>query len=399
MTGLLRRTLQTCLVLSTIVATAHATAACACPFCNGQGETLVTESAQADLILFGRLKNPMQAKGGDDFDGTTELHIDAVVKDHPFRGGKNMLVLPRFIPDVGGDKYKFLVFCTIFKGKLDPYLGRAVPANSDIAKYLKGALELQKAPVDKRLRFAFDYLDNADIEVSTDAYKEFSNADYKDYAPIAKELPADKIAGWLQDEKTPGFRYGLYGSMLGHCGNEKHASLLLAMISDPEKRSGSGVDGMLAGYILLTPKAGWEYTKAVLGDPKNDFMFRYAALRAVRFFYDTKTDVLRRDDLAEGIAQMIRQHDIADLAIEDLRKWSRVEMVERLLALKEKRVFGLFYQRAYETPIVRRAILRYALSMKGNEACAAYVAEQRKVNPAAVKDAEELLQLEKLPEK
>jgi hypothetical protein len=401
MTGLPRRTLQFSLVLLTLTATTHASAACACPFCNGQGDTLVTESAQADLILFGSLKNPKEAKGGDEFEGTTELHIDAVVKDHPFRAGKNMIVLPRYLPETGGDKYKFLVFCTVFKGKLDPYLGRAVPANSDVAKYLKGALELKNAPVEKRLRFAFDYLDNPDAEVSTDAYKEFSNADYKDYAPIAKDLPAQKIAGWLEnkDGNTPAFRFGLYGSMLGHCGTEKHAELLRKMISDPETRSGSGVDGMLAGYIMLKPKDGWEYTKAVLADPKNDFMFRYAALRAARFFYDTRTDVIKHDELAQGIAQMITHHDIADLSIEDLRKWKRLEMTDRILALKDKRIFGLFHQRAYETPIVRRAILRFAISMKGNEACAAYVAEQRKLNPAAVKDAEELLQLEQLPGK
>ena len=397
MTGLLRRTFVACLfLLAWIAATPSADA---CPFCNGQGETLISDSALADMILFGTLKNAIPAKGGDDFDGTTELVIDIVVRDHAVRGGKNVLIIPRYIPDVGAGKYKFLVFCTTFKGKLDPYKGLAVKADSDIAKYLKGALDLQKASIDKRLRFAFDYLDNADVEVSNDAYKEFSNADYKDYAAIARDLPADRIAKWLTDKDTPNFRFGLYGSMLGHCGKAEHAELLRAMVADPEKRAGSGVDGILAGYIMLKPKEGWDYTRAVLGDPKADFMFRYAALRTVRFFHDTKTDILKREEMVEGIAQMIAQKDIADLAIEDLRKWNRVEMTERVLALKEKRVFGLFRQPAYEVPIVRRAMLRFAIAAKGNEAAAAYVNEQRKRNPAAVKDAEEILRLEQEPTK
>ena len=56
-----------------------------------------------------------------------------------------------------------------------------------------------------------------------DAYKEFANADYKEYRPMAKNLSADKLAKWLQDPDTAQFRFGLYASLLGHCGTEKHA--------------------------------------------------------------------------------------------------------------------------------------------------------------------------------
>ena len=63
--------------------------------------------------------------------------------------------------------------------------------------------------------------------------KEFKlngNADYKDYHEMAKHLPADKIAKWLQDPNTPAFRYGLYASMLGHCGTEKHGDWRCAVV-------------------------------------------------------------------------------------------------------------------------------------------------------------------------
>ena len=351
MTGLLRRTSLCCLFLIALGSTIPT--ADACPFCSEQGRTLVSDAAEADMILFGRLKNAIPPKG-DDLDGSTDLVIDSIVKDNAFRAGKTVVTLPRYIPvlEEKDKKYKFLVFCTIFKGKLDPYKGLAVNADSDMAKYLKGVITLEKAPVEKRLRFAFDYLDNTDLEISNDAYKEFANADYKDYAGIAKTLPADKIAKWLKDGNTPSFRYGLYGSMLGHCGTEEHASLLRAMVADPEKRAGSGVDGMLAGYIMLKPKEGWEYARSVLADRKNEFVFRYAVLRTARFFYDTKTDILKREDLVDGLSSMITQDDISDLAIEDLRKWNRVEMTDRILALKDKRVFGLFRQPAYELSLI-----------------------------------------------
>ena len=147
----------------------------------------------------------------------------------------------------------------------------------------------------------------------------------------------------------------------------------------------SGVDGILAGYMMLKPKEGWEYTRGILKDSRKEFMFRYAALRAVRFLWDYRPDLVARKDLAEGVAQLLDQNDIADLAIEDLRKWQRWDLADRVLGLQNKP--------AYELPIVRRAILRYALSCP-DPAAARYVAEQRKKDPQAVNDAEELLKLE-----
>ena len=84
---------------------------------------------------------------------------------------------------------------------------------------------------------------------------------------MAKDLPADKIAGWLRDPNTPGFRIGLYGSLLGHCGKEEHAELLRSLVEDPARKLSSGLDGVLAGYTMIDPKGGWEYTKALMKDP------------------------------------------------------------------------------------------------------------------------------------
>src|SRR5262249_49745534 len=145
-------------------------------------------------------------------------------------------------------------------------------------------------------------------------------ADYKDYRDMAKELPADRVAKWLKDPKTPAFRYGLYASMLGHCGSEKDAELLHEMLEDPAKRLGSGVDGMLAGYVMLKPKEGWTYTRDILKDGKKEFMIRYAALRTVRFLWDSRPDLVGKKELTAAMGMLLDQSDIADLSIEDLRK-------------------------------------------------------------------------------
>ena len=378
----LRRSL---LVLVTILAGAVlAMPAPACPFCSMQGQTLVGDVNQASMVLYGTFANAKPGAADDLGGGSTDLKIDAVIKKHDILGEQKVVTLPRYMPDQNKNT-KWLVFCDVFKGKIDPYRGVPVAADSDMVKYLKGALDAKDKDISTRLRFYFDYLDNKEVEISNDAYKEFGNADYKDYRDMAKDLPADKIAKWLDDPNTPAFRYGLYASMLAHCGTAKHGELLRKMLDDPQKRVSTGVDGVLAGYTMLVPKEGWQYTRGILKDPAKEFMLRYAALRAARFFWESRPDVLDKKDLVEGISLLLEQSDIADLAIEDLRKWNRWEACDKILNLKNKK--------SHDVPIIRRAILRYALNCPSRSALD-YVNECRKRDPEMVKDTEELLKLE-----
>jgi hypothetical protein len=348
-----------------------------------QGQTLIGDVGQASMVLYGSFANG-KPDPNDLGGGTSDFRIDAVIKKHDILGDQKVITLPRYVPP--SDKNtKFLVFCDVFKGKIDPYRGVPVQADSDMVKYLTSAQAVKDKDVSARLRFYFDYLDNKEIEISNDAYKEFGNADYKDYRDMAKKLPADKLVGWLKDPNTPTFRYGLYASMLGHCGTDKDAKVLRAMLEDPQKRISTGVDGVLAGYVMLKPKEGMEHLRGILKDAKKEFMLRYAALRAARFFWDSRPDLLDKKDLVDGVCQLLEQSDIADLAIEDLRRWNRWEVSDRVLVLQDKSGFDI--------PIVRRAILRYALSCPEKKA-AEFVNQYRKRDPEMVKDAEELLKLE-----
>ena len=381
---LLRRVLLGLLALTTL---AWLTAAAsACPFCTMQGVTLTKDVSDASMVLYGTLTNAKLA-AGDDGGGTTDLAIETAIKKHAILGDKKVFSVNKYLPpptDVK-DKFKYLLLFDVFKGKPDLIRLVVVKDGSDIVKYLQGALDVQAKGQPARLRFFFDYLDNADIEISNDAYKEFGNADYKDYRDMAKKLPADKLAKWLEDPNTPAFRYGLYASLLAQCGQEKHGDLLRTKLDDPKFRVGSSIDGVFAGYVILKPKDGWKYLRGILADPKQDFMFRYAALRAVRFFWDQRPDVLDKKQLVEGVGLLLDDGTIADLAIEDLRKWQRWEMCGQVL--------GLFGKKSHDIPIVRRSILRYALSCPGKKA-EEFVAAQRQRDKDWVNDVNELLQLE-----
>ena len=183
-------------------------------------------------------------------------------------------------------------------------------------------------------------------------------------AAVAPKLPAATIAKWLRDPNVQPSRIGLYGSLLGQCGNAKeHGPLLREMLEDPKKKFSSGIDGMLAGYVELDPKSGWKYVRELIADEKQEFLVRYAALRAARYFYDYRKDLISANDVVGALELLLDQGDIADLPIEDLRKWGRWEMTEKIISL--------YGRKSHTIPIVKRAIIRFALSAPANNAAAA----------------------------
>ncbi len=364
----------------------------ACPFCSAEskGPTLVGDFNQATIVLVGTFSNPRRIGGRGDLEsGLTDFTINQCLKggNHELVKGKTVIVLPRYLPST---RSKFVIFCDVYKNTIDPLRGVELSAQSDLVNYLMKSLALKDRPLSERLRHCFNYLDSADPEVSLDAYREFAAADYADYRDMAKKLPADKIAGWLKDEKTPAYRYGLYASLLGLCGDsKKHGDLLRSMVDDPKKRTGSGIEGLMAGMLMLQPKQGWTYLENILKDEKEEFLVRYAALTTLRFFWSTRPDVFPRERLAQGVCLSLVHSDMADFAIEDLRKWHRWELTPRVL--------GLFTQESHDLPVVKRAILRFALqaAKEGkNREAQAFVDAQTKLNPEMVNDTWELLRID-----
>ena len=319
------------------------------------------------MVLYGTFTNA-QLNGNGDSGGTTDLVIEAVIKKHEILGDQKKITLPRYIPPAEkGAKVKFLVFCDVFKGAIDPYRGVPVAADSDMVKYLQGALAAKNKKVDERLRFYFR-------TTSTIKSPRFPTTPTRNSAtPITKtirrwprSLPPAKIVKWLEDPETPAFRYGLYASMLGHCGGAKDALVLRKMLDDPIKRTGSGVDGgyVRLGHIMLAPKP-WpgELMESIMKDPQADFMYRYAALRAARFIWDARPDLAGKGILTSSVEQLLPQADIvADLAIEDLRKWSQWDAADKIFALRG--------QKSHDVAIIKRSILRYALSCPNPKAAA-----------------------------
>ncbi len=138
---------------------------------------------------------------------------------------------------------------------------------------------------------------------------------------------------------------------------------------------------------MIDPKGGWEFTKGLMKDSGKEFLIRYAALRATRFIHAYRPDLVKSEELAEGVAPLLNQNDISDLAIDDLRKWGCSDMTPRVLALRDSDAYRT-------TPVVRRAVLRFALSFPTVAADQTFVTAQRQADPQGVADVEELLKLE-----
>jgi hypothetical protein len=384
--------------------------AAACPFCSTQGQTLSGEIATADLIVLGTLTNA-KPDPADITKGSTDLVIDAVIKPHPYLAGKRVLVIPRYLPDAAraGDT-KFLVYGAVYTkpadltaaglvggwlltrpetSVFDPYRGEPVPSNSELPRYLHGAIAVREQDTPTRLRYFFDYLEHPDLQISTDATMEFGNTEYKDVRALAEKLPGDTVLRWLQDPNTAPSRYGLYGLFIGHCGKKADAPKIRALLDDPARAKSSGVDGLMAGLILLDPQLGWDYLSGLIRDPNQEFATHYAALRTLRFFWEYRPDVIGKDKVLAGMRELVAHKDLADLPMEDLRKWGCWDQTDYVLSFAAKESHN-------KTPIIRRAILRFALSAPAtHKAAKAYVEQARKEDPERVKFVEQTLADEK----
>lgn len=364
--------------------------ALACSLCQGNplaAPTLRQNAAQAKLILYGTMVNAKPTPGGG---GTTDMKIERKLRNDPALGDATTVSVPRYLPGDGKTSPKYLLFVDVFKGKLDFYQGIEVKS-AGLVDYVKGALELDPKDRSAALRYFFRHLDSSDDTIAGDAYLEFAKANDAEVGVVAKSLDPDKLKKLIDEPRTPASRVGLFSFLLGACGRDAEADVLRKMIEKPDARTSAALDGALAGYIQLRPTEGWDAVVNILKDEKRPFPQRCAALSTVRFYHgwkgrDAEKEILR------CMAVLVEQGDIADMALEDLRKWKLWDLTGEVLAQYGKK--------SHDAPLMRRAIIRYALTCEKDEGrykeqATSFLAERRKKEPELVKDVEESLLIEK----
>jgi hypothetical protein len=364
-----------------------------CSLCSGNPQTTVTvrmAAAQARMVIFGTMAIPRlnPANIGPPGSGTTGFHIQQVLKNDPFLAGKQILTIPRYIPVDPKSPPRFVLFCDVADGKLDPYRGLPVTTAAAL-DYVRGAMALDPRNSTQMLLFFFRYLDHADPELANDAFIEFAKANDQQIGAVAARLSADRVRRLLADPKTPADRLALYAFLLGACGGPRDADLLRSLLDRPTERTGKALDGILGGYIQLRPREGWDLAVAILGDARRPFPDRFAALKTLRFYHAWKPGETRAQ-VIRGLAVMLDQGDIADMAVEDLRRWQMWDLTPAVLAQYGKK--------SHAAPIVLRAIVRYALSCTRPEAAqfVAWLRKQSAKDAEMVAEVQESLEFEKV---
>jgi hypothetical protein len=361
---------------------------CGCSICGSAQSrtTLRNEQKQANIVVFGKLANARfnQGPNAKPGAGTTDLHILKVLKDHPALGKQQVVEINSFIPIP--DKSNpplWVLFLRVENGKATPYFGR--PAESPaLLTYLNGIDQLGgEPPALPRLKFFYEYLDHPDNDIATDAFLEFAKAPDKDLAEVATMLNPAKFRKLLLDPKTATEKIGMFAFLLSSSRDPKDADLLRGMIEKPTIRTRAALDGLLCGLIQLQPDAGWKTVYGILGKGKT-FDDRYAAFRVVRFYYNCRPKEYH-DQILHSLDVMLAGN-MADLAIDALRGWAVWDRTPSIL--------GLYGKPGYTAPIIKRSILRYAVTCPLAQA-KNFVEAVRQKEPALIQEIEQDLQEEK----
>jgi len=357
--------------------------AAACSFCGGSPasqSTLRERFAQAQAVVLGTLKNPKFSddRGG----GTTEFHFGKVLKTDPVVAKLTAVLLPRYLPAVGPTPPPHLVFFDAVDGKPDAFFAAVAP--EQLLKYVSGFMALDSKQPTKRLAYYFAHLDSPEPAIAEDAFLEFAKTPDADIVAAKAVLSPVKLRQLLLDPKTPPFRLGVFAMMLGLCGDATHADTFAKLLTPPLSEAVAGnLGGLLAGYSLLDPKAGWTAIRATLTDGKRNFAHRLSALQAVQFFQVTRAKDYR-PIIVDTLKAVLPDPDLADLAIDDLRRWGWWDLSAEVLALYAKPT--------HAAPVYRKGIVRYALSCP-DPIAKRFVEAVRKTEPKLVADVEDGLKL------
>ncbi|MCS7047521.1 MAG: hypothetical protein NZO58_14285, partial [Gemmataceae bacterium] len=267
--------------------------------------------------------------------------------------------------------------------KIDWYTGRtATPA---LLAYLDATLPLRsKDRVEALVGYA-KYLGDADPAVAEDAFVEFASSRDADVGEAGRRLHPSIPRRLVHDPAVGVDKLSLAAFLLGCCGDDRDAQTLRALIDAVDPAKARALDGILAGYIQLRPKDGWQIAFDLLADRKQPFAVRYAVVRTLSFYHGWQPKE-SRPQVLRALAAIVPDGELADLAAENLRRWQIWDLTDLILAQ--------FGKQSHDAPIIKRSLVRYALSCPLPQA-REFVERVRRSDRELVADLEEYLQIER----
>jgi len=327
----------------------------ACPFCDAPTTTFSEQLKNSHVAVLARWQSATRAEKTDFADGTTvyEILASGGAAKAEFPSGQT-LTIDRYT--AGRPEDECLLFATRQNEKLA--WGLPLPISQECWTYLL-ALPSRDAPQQERLSFYLDHLEHADPEIAMDAYGEFAGVPYEMLAECRAKFSPEKLQQWLSDPLTIPTRKGLYGLMLGLCGTSNHVQAMAEILQQQPEDSRMGIDGMMAGYMLLTGEDGLKQLVAwKLNDPAVPDHETFAFLKALEFMWTYGQDCVSASLLRTTLRTMLSRPQLTGLVILDLARWQDWEVMDQLMAS--------YGEGVYADSHVRQSIVRYLLAAGQN---------------------------------
>lgn len=238
-----------------------------------------------------------------------------------------------------------------------------VEATSDqVYDYIVSAPDLDAK---NRLSYFLTFLEHKESQIAADAWGEFANSDYKSICRHRGEFDRTKLRHWITQADTSPERLGLYGMMLGLCGNADDAAFLRKQIlsgSSDELRF--GIEGLMGGLLLITKDEGLEFLRTQLITRADvTGVESLAVIQALQFAWTYEPDLIAKDKLQRALHPYLEKSSVRELVIRNMARWNDWSGLEKLPPL--------FAAAAVDKDSgTQRAIIGYLLTCRKSESAA-----------------------------
>ncbi len=326
----------------------------ACPLCGPATPSLTEQISSFETVVLVKFLEGEKPDRTQEFSGTTQFEVVEIVKDESETLNRAMTVsLNRYRHAEPGALVLFMGNQIEGAMKWDTLLDMS-PVSF---KYLKNAPG-EEVPTTQRLVYFLNFLEHPDPVIAADAFSEFAIAPYREIAPLNHLMQPTKLREWLENPKEPAERFvrlGLFGLMLGLSGTEKDADFLKTLVVNPTEDYQFGIDGMTAGYLMLTGEEGLAILeKELLENPDIDRVRIFPIMEALRFVWSYEGDRFSKQKLRKSMRVIAKRPELADLAIIDLARWKDWDAMDEIVSLYGKG--------EYDVPAIKRAILRFLMT-------------------------------------
>lgn len=295
--------------------------------------------------------------------GSTTFQVVEILRDtEETLAGKTEVIVERYWPGDSGE------LDLLYGSKTySDYWHQPIAISQTSFEYIKkiAAFDVLEP---KRREFYLEYLEHPDPLIARDAYRECEAFSFEEFQAISPKFPRDKLRQWIKSDTTV-YRQGLYGLMLGLCGDESDAALLADFIKKPTDEYRPGIDGVACGYLLLEGEKGLDLLEEfqLKTGGKVPHAEAYSALRAIQFAR-AHTDI-PKDRLKKSMRLALKHPNLAEHALEYLILWKDWEAQDEVMVLYRTRNTRMLD--------IKRAVARYLV------ACSRDTAMNDDQNPVA----------------